>query len=284
MPLLSDHWNRCIPNSGRCSVSTAAASSSSGEQRMTRVELRRKTSSPPGRKSRAASGIHLEGSAQIGAPYSETTRSKDSSGSGTSSPNASTSSSPRPNFSLQRRAVSSCAGVGSTPTTRAAPAFFSQAPKYAVPQPSSTTSLPTRSGRACSSDSGTLKTPHVISSAAHACSARASVYLAFSRVHASTVGSVTEPECDLALRRLRGVGAVHEVVGHRGGEVAPDRPRRRVRGIRRPDRRAQRRDRSFALDDERPGRPRADELDELAEERLLAVLGVVLLPELAAGG
>ena len=43
----------------RCNVSTAAASSSSGEQRMTRVELRRKTRSPPGRRSRAASGIHL---------------------------------------------------------------------------------------------------------------------------------------------------------------------------------------------------------------------------------
>src|SRR5262252_5764436 len=106
-----------------------------------------------------------------------------------------------------------------------------------------------------------------MSSRAHACSARPSVYSAFSRVQAATVGSVTEPERDLTLRRLGRVGAVHEVVGHRGGEVA-----------------AHGRDRALALDDERPGRPRGDELDELAEERLLAVLGVVLLPELATGG
>ena len=45
-----------------------------------------------------------------------------------------------------RRAVSSCAGVTSTPTGRA-PRLASQAEKYAVPQPSSTTSSPTTSPR-----------------------------------------------------------------------------------------------------------------------------------------
>src|SRR5947208_12185282 len=77
---------------------------------------------------------------------------------------------------------------------------------------------------------------------------------------------------------------MHEVVGHRGGEVAADRPRGCVRRVRRADRRAQGRDRAVALDDESPGRPGGDELDELAEERLLAVLGVVLLAELTACG
>src|SRR5262249_19106033 len=126
--------------------------------------------------------------------------------------------------------------------------------------------------------------PYVMSSRAHACSARPSVYAAFSRVQAATVGSVTEPERDLALRRLGRVGAVHEVVGHRGGQVAPNRSRSGVRRIRRADGCAHGRDRPLALDDERPGRSGGDELDELAEERLLAMLTVVLLPELAAGG
>ena len=42
---------------------------------MTSVELRRNTSRPPGRSSRAASGTQRYGSTQIDAPYSETTRS-----------------------------------------------------------------------------------------------------------------------------------------------------------------------------------------------------------------
>ena len=44
------------------------------------VPLTRKTSSPPGRSSRAASAIHRSGSHQMLAPYSETARSNDSSG------------------------------------------------------------------------------------------------------------------------------------------------------------------------------------------------------------
>ena len=52
------------------------------------------------------------------------------------------------------------------------------------------------------------------------------------------------------------------------------------RGIRRTDRRAQRRDCALSLDDEREGRRRGDEVDELAEERLLLVLCVVLLRQL----
>ncbi len=53
-------------------------------------------------------------------------------------------------------------------------------------------------------------------------------------------------------------------------------------GVRRADRAAARRDRALALEHERERRARGDEVDELAEERLLAVLGVVRLAELAA--
>ena len=108
------------------------------------VELRRKTRRPPGRSRRAASGIHRCGSAQIDAPYSESDESNDASGKGTSSPVASTSGNSTPVSRCSRRAVSSCAGVGSTPTTRA-PRRASQAEKYAVPQPSSTMSSPSTS-------------------------------------------------------------------------------------------------------------------------------------------
>ena len=67
------------------------ASSSSLVHRIANVPFTRKTSSPPGRSSRAASGTHRYGSAQIDAPYSETARSKLASGSGTASALASRS-------------------------------------------------------------------------------------------------------------------------------------------------------------------------------------------------
>ena len=69
---------------------------------MQSVPLTRKTSSPPGRSSRAASGIQRYGSHQIEAPYSETARSKLASGSGTSSALASTSGNSSPNSLLHR--------------------------------------------------------------------------------------------------------------------------------------------------------------------------------------
>jgi len=74
---------------------------------------------------------------------------------------------------------------------------------------------------------------------------------------------------------------VHEVVRHREREIAADRARLRVGGIGRADRRSQRGDRAFPLDDERERRPRRDELDELAEERFLLVLGVMRFPKRA---
>ena len=160
-------------------------------------------------------------------PRGRTTRREDRS----SSAFASTSSSPSPNCSSMRRAVSSCAGVMSTPTTRAAPCRFSHAPKYAVPQPSSTTSLPSRSGSIRTSDSGTLHIPQAISSRAHATGARSSVYSAFDFVQTrgSSRGSQSNQSADLARCRLRRVGAVHEIVRHREREVAADRARSRSR-------------------------------------------------------
>ena len=123
----SGHSIRCSPNCGRSSRSPTFPSGSSGAQSTHSVEFRRNTSSPPGRSSRAASGIHRYGSHQIDAPYSETTRSNDASGSGTSSAFASINStgtralaaSPR-RLELRRRQ--------STPVTRA-PRFASHAPK-----------------------------------------------------------------------------------------------------------------------------------------------------------
>ena len=74
---------------------------------------------------------------------------------------------------------------------------------------------------------------------------------------------------------------MHEVVRHRERELAAQRSGVGVGGVRRADRLARGRDRALALEDERERRAGGDEVDELAEERLLAVLGVVRLPELA---
>src|SRR5437016_6990113 len=247
-------------------------------------------SSPPGRRRRAASAIQSLGSHQMDAPNSERTRSNAASGRLVRSAFSSRSSRPRLNSSFNRRAVSSWAGVMSTPTTRRALRFFNHAPKYAVPQPSSTTSLPSTSGKTPISRSGVLKTPQVISSWAHASRARASVYSAFERVQLSRLtatysgSAIAEPQPDLPLRGLRRVRAVHEVVRHREREIAADRSGRGVRGIRRAHRRPDDRDRRLALEHEHQRRCRGDELDQLAEERLLLVLGVVLLGEFAIDG
>ena len=118
------------------------------------------------------------------APYSETARSKLSSGSGTASALASSSGNSRPKRSCISRAVASWAGVTSTPTGRA-PRRASQAETYAVPQPSSTTSRPsTESGSTRASDSGMPQTPQVISSEAHARGA-SSAYSGAQDVHSS---------------------------------------------------------------------------------------------------
>ncbi len=63
-----------------------------------------------------------------------------------------------------------------------APRLASQAPKYAVPHPSSITSFPDTSPSTPSSESLGPNMPHVISSAAQASRARASVYSSFAFV------------------------------------------------------------------------------------------------------
>ena len=69
--------------------------------------------------------------------------------------------------SWSERAVLSCSAELSMPVGRA-PRRASQADTYAVPQPSSMTSMPvTSSGRVLSSVSGTPKMPQVISFVAH---------------------------------------------------------------------------------------------------------------------
>jgi hypothetical protein len=68
---------------------------------------------------------------------------------------------------------------------------------------------------------------------------------------------------------------VDEVVRHRERKIAADRAGCGVGRVRRSDRRPDDRDRGFALDGERQGGPGRNELDQLAEERLLRVLGVV---------
>src|SRR5207248_670993 len=74
---------------------------------------------------------------------------------------------------------------------------------------------------------------------------------------------------------------VDEIVRHREREVTAQGTWLRVRRVRRADRRSRGCDRAFALEHEGERWSRADEVDELAEERLLLVLGVVRLAELA---
>src|SRR5438874_4873580 len=161
-------------------------------------------SRPPERSNRAASGIHRYGSAQRLAPYSLIARSNAASGNGTDSPGASTSGNSIPVSRISRRAVSSCAGVTSTPTGRA-PRFASHAEKYAVPQPSSTTSRPATSPSRFSSDSSIPQMPQLISSSAQLSDARSSVNSRFDSVQsarflaASSDQPIGEPDPDLAL-------------------------------------------------------------------------------------
>src|SRR4051812_30051316 len=86
------------------------------------------------------------------------TRSADASGRPVAPPSASTSGNSIPDSAMQRRAVSSWAGVMSTPTGRA-PSLASQAETYAVPQPSSTASSPSTSPITPSSESGVRQMP-----------------------------------------------------------------------------------------------------------------------------
>ena len=142
-------WNstpppgHCTLYASRCprSSCSSATPSSSGTQRADRWLLVRKTSRPPGRRRRAASGSQSSGSHQAAAPCSLTTRSAHPSASGTRCASPWTSGNTGPCCRCSRRAVTSCSPDRSTATVRA-PARASQAEKYAVPLASSTTSTP----------------------------------------------------------------------------------------------------------------------------------------------
>ena len=78
------------------------------------------------------------------------------------------------------------------------------------------------------------------------------------------------------------VRAVHEVERDLDREVAADRTGRSLERIGRADHLSRRCDRALSLEHHRDQRTARDELDQLAEERLLGVLGVVALGELAS--
>ena len=90
-----------------------------------------------------------------------------------------------------------------------------------------------------------------------------------------------EEEGRLARRRLVGVRAVDHVLADLEREVAADRARRGLERVGRADDLARGDDGLVALEDHGDQRAGGDELDELAEERLALVLGVVLLGEVA---
>jgi hypothetical protein len=90
-----------------------------------------------------------------------------------------------PELPLQLARRRQLRGVGSTPTGRA-PRLASQAEKYAVPQPSSTTSRPATSPITPSWDSGISKIPQSISSFPQARRAVSPVCSAFAFVQIST--------------------------------------------------------------------------------------------------
>jgi hypothetical protein len=88
---------------------------------------------------------------------------------------------------------------------------------------------------------------------------------------------VGEEDPDLALGAVRGVGAVHDVLGDHGGEVAADRARGGVVRVRRAHQGAHPGDRGlpgYAHGHQGTG---GDEVDQFGEERLVDVLGVMVL-------
>src|SRR3712207_2652650 len=93
-----------------------------------------------------------------------------------------------------------------------------------------------------------------------------------------------EEQRDLAGGGLVGVRAVDDVVLHLEAEVAADRAGGGLHRVGGAGQRAERLDRARALDDEREQRAAGDELHQRAEERLLAVLAVVLLGDVAVPG
>src|SRR4051794_17095375 len=90
-----------------------------------------------------------------------------------------------------------------------------------------------------------------------------------------------EPDADLALGRLGRIGPVDEVLADLDRVVTADRARGGLERVGRADELAGGLDDVLALEHGGDERRRGDEVDELAEERPLGVLGVVRLGRLA---
>src|SRR4051812_48511270 len=99
----------------------------------------------------------------------------------------------------------------------------------------------------------------------------------------SPSGELGEPDPDLPLGRLVGVGAVDHVEGHLEGEVAADRAGSGLDRVGGANQLARRLHRFGALEHHRHQGAAGDEGDELAEEGLVGVLGVVVVGDLLAG-
>src|SRR3954470_23710768 len=93
-----------------------------------------------------------------------------------------------------------------------------------------------------------------------------------------------EEQGRLALAGLGRVRPVDHVGADGDREVAADRARGGLERVGGADHLARGLDRALALEDERDDRAGGDEADELAEERTLGVLGVVLLGQVLAHG
>ena len=231
--------------------------------------MRRNTSSPPGRSSRAASGT-----IQVRVGPDRRRRSRRRRGRSTR-PAAAPPRRSRGRAGTRRRlAPSARARARAAARSCRAPTDPRAAPRraridqYAVPQPSSSTSLPVDVAE--DAELGLRQLPHAPARLVLAPDALARLRSWYSSLRTASQAArlcstsrqtrlIGEPERDLARGRLRRVGAVHEVVRHREREVAADRARRRVGRVRRAHRRAHDRDRALALEHERERRRRGDE-------------------------
>ena len=281
-PSSPGHSKRPIPRCGRCSV-VPRPSSSATEDRERRVA--QEDEPPPGpQKPRGlrdpAVRVDPDRRTVLRDDEIELTRRA-----GRSRRHRPRRAETRSGLAMQRRALSSCAGVMSTPTGRA-PALASHAETYAVPQPSSTTSRPSTSPITPSSASGICQMPQCelaepASSAFGRCTpcwsssrARDSARRRVRPVHRGTRARSRARPTRVSRSRARGCSASRARTRHAAspGRLRRGSSRRSSCGSR---------DRALALEHERERRPRGDEVDELAEERLLRVLGVVRLAELA---
>src|SRR5215210_7101079 len=194
--------------------------------------------------------------------------------------------------------ITSCQRPDSSPSQRSASAASAGLPRA---RPSQTTMLSTASTRS----PGTARS---LSRAFWTTSARGSPSARSSTSGASTEKSrpscsriarlrgelearirrsgakLREEQAGLARGRLGRVGAVDEVGLHLEAEVPADRAGRRLDRVGGADHLARRLHRLVSLEDQGHERAAGDEVHELPEERALAVLGVVLLGEVALDG